>query len=156
VTPAGRGPAASATLYSIEPLAAGAPDHAPLMFWGRLAGLAAQQGVPASVIVTEMQARDTFENVRYCRAIMQARGWRDAIVVTTPYHVRRASYIFRLAGLPHQMAYPVCSYELASWHARCRALRWDLLGLGWLLAAQMFGVDPSWWAERRSRRSPAR
>lgn len=28
VTPAGRGPAASATLYSIEPLAAGAPDHA--------------------------------------------------------------------------------------------------------------------------------
>jgi uncharacterized SAM-binding protein YcdF (DUF218 family) len=121
-----------------------------------MAGLAAQQGVPASVIVTEMQARDTFENVRYCRAIMQARGWRDAIVVTTPYHVRRASYIFRLAGLPHQMAYPVCSYELASWHARCRALRWDLLGLGWLLAAQMFGVDPSWWAERRSRRSPAR
>lgn len=118
-----------------------------------MAGLAVQQGVPASAIATETQARDTVENVRYCHQIMQARGWRDAIVVTTPYHVRRASTIFRRAGIPHQMAYPACSYELASWHARCRALRWDLVSLGWLLAAQMFGLDPSWWAERRARRA---
>lgn len=118
-----------------------------------MAGLAVQQGVPAANIVTETQARDTFENVRYCRAIMQARGWRDAIVVTTPYHVRRASRIFRLAGIPHQTAFPQPSYQTASWPARLQALRYDLLGQAWLLASQQFGLDPSWWAKRRTKRA---
>ena len=71
-----------------------------------MAELAAAQGVPAAAIVVETQARDTFENARYCRQIIQAPGWQDAIVVTTPYHVRRASRIFHVAGIPHQMAYP--------------------------------------------------
>ncbi len=115
-----------------------------------MAGLAVQQGVPADAIITETQSRDTVENARYCRQIMQVRGWRDAIVVTTPHHVRRASRIFRLAGIPHQMAYPAHSYEMASWRARGRALRWDLLGLGWLLVSQWFDLDPSWWAKRRT------
>lgn len=118
-----------------------------------MADLAVQQGVPAAAISTETQARDTVENARYCRQIMQGRGWRDAIVVTTPYHVRRASRIFRLACIPHQMTYPAHSHELATWRARWRALRWDLLGQGWLLAAQVFGLNPSYWAERRSRRA---
>jgi uncharacterized SAM-binding protein YcdF (DUF218 family) len=121
-----------------------------------MADLALQQGVPAADIMTETRSRDTVENARYCRQIMRARGWRDAIVVTTPYHVRRASRVFRVAGIPHQMAYATRSYELASWHSRCRALRWDLLGLGWLVASQMFGLNPSYWAERRSRRNPSR
>jgi uncharacterized SAM-binding protein YcdF (DUF218 family) len=117
-----------------------------------MAGLAAQLGVPQTAIALETQARDTFENARYCRQIMQRRGWRDAIVITTPYHVRRASRIFHLAGIPHQMAYPQSSYQAASWSERLHALRYDLLGQAWLLASQWFGVDPSWWAERRSRR----
>ncbi len=119
-----------------------------------MADLAVRLDVPAAAIAMETQARDTVENARYGRQIMQARGWRDAIVVTTPYHVRRASHVFRLAGIPHQMAYPAHSYELASRPARCRALRWDLLGLGWLLVSQWFGLNPSYWAERRTRRAP--
>jgi uncharacterized SAM-binding protein YcdF (DUF218 family) len=121
-----------------------------------MAALAVQFGIPAAAIATETQARDTFENARYCRQIMQARGWRDAIVVTTPYHVRRASRIFHLAGIPHQMAWPAQSYEFASWAGRWRALRYDLLGQGWLVASQWFGVDPSWWAKRRTRRAMRR
>ena len=117
-----------------------------------MAALAVQQGGPAEAIAVETQARDTFENARYCRQIMQQRGWGNAIVVTTPYHVRRASCVFRLDGIPHQMAYPARSRELASWRERCRALRWDLLGQGWLLASHVFGLNPSYWAERRSRR----
>ena len=118
-----------------------------------MAGLAAQQGVPAAAIATETQARDTFENARYCWQIMQQHGWRNAIVVTTPYHVRRASRIFHLAGIPHQMAWPEPSYQTASWPERLHALRYDLLGQAWLAASQWFGLDPSWWAERRSRRN---
>ncbi len=121
-----------------------------------MADLAAQVGVPPAVVVTETQARDTFENARYCRQTMLARGWQDAIVVTTPYHVRRASRIYRMAGIPHQMAWPEPSYQTASWAERLRALRYDLLGLAWLAVSQWFGLNPSWWAERRTRRSLAR
>jgi uncharacterized SAM-binding protein YcdF (DUF218 family) len=118
-----------------------------------MADLAVQQGVPAAAIATETQARDTFENARYCWQIMQQHGWRNAIVVTTPYHVRRASHIFHLAGIPHQMAYPQPSYQTASWPERLHALRYDLLGQAWLLVSQWLGVDPSWWAKRRTRRA---
>jgi uncharacterized SAM-binding protein YcdF (DUF218 family) len=117
-----------------------------------MAELAVRLGVPAAAIATETQARDTFENARYCRQIMQARGWQDAIVVTTPYHARRASRIFHLTGIAHQMAWPAQSYQCASWRARIDALRYDLLGQIWLAASQLLGLDPSWWAERRSRR----
>ena len=118
-----------------------------------MAALAVRLGVPAAAIAVETQARDTFENARHCRQTMQGRGWQDAIVVTTPYHVRRASHIFHLAGIPHQMAYAQPSYQTASWSDRLHALRYDLLGQAWLLASQRLGVvDPSWWAERRSRR----
>lgn len=118
-----------------------------------MAGLAVRLGVPAAAVVTETQARDTFENARYCRQIMQGSGWRDAIVVTTPYHVRRASRIFHLAGISHQMAFPAQSYQCASWRERCRALWWDLQGQAWLAASQWFGLDPSWWAKRRTART---
>lgn len=121
-----------------------------------MAELAARLGVPVAAIVVETQARDTFENARYCRQIMQARGWQDAIVVTAPYHVRRASRIFHLAGISHQMAWPEPSYQTASWPERLHALRYDLLGQAWLLASRWFGLDPSWWAQQRSRRNPSR
>lgn len=115
--------------------------------------LLGRQGIAVDAIVTETQARDTFENARYCRQIMQRRGWQDAIVVTTPYHVRRASRIFNLAGIAHQMAYAQPSYQTADWGERINGLRYDLLGQVWLLASQVFGLDPSWWAERRTRRN---
>lgn len=120
-----------------------------------MAALAVQLGIPAAAITAETRARDTVENAHYCRQIMQAAGWQDAIVITTPYHVRRASRIFRLAGIPHQMAWPEGSYQTATWTQRLHALRYDLLGLAWLAASQWFGLDPSWWAKRRTRRSIA-
>lgn len=118
-----------------------------------MARLAMQQGVPAAAIITETLARDTIENAGYCRQVMHDRCWQSAIVVTTPYHVHRASRIFGLAGIAHQMAYPEQSYQTASWPERLRAWRWDLLGQVWLILSQWFGLDPSWWAKRRSRSS---
>jgi uncharacterized SAM-binding protein YcdF (DUF218 family) len=119
-----------------------------------MAELAIRYGVPAAAITLETQARDTFENASYCQQTMQRRGWRDAIVVTTPYHARRASRIFRLYGVPHQVAYPARSYQVASWPARLSALRYELLGQAWLIASQWFGLDASWWAKRRTRARP--
>lgn len=52
------------------------------------------QGIPESDILREDKSRTTFENAKYSLKIIQARGYRSAIVVTSPYHTRRASIIF--------------------------------------------------------------
>ena len=56
-------------------------------------------GVPASAIFLEEQARSTVGNIQYSRAIMQANGWETAILVTDPHHIKRAAFIARDAGL---------------------------------------------------------
>ncbi|MDQ3929501.1 MAG: YdcF family protein [Chloroflexota bacterium] len=56
-------------------------------------------GVPPSAITLEEQARNTVQNIQFSRAIMRARGWKTAIIVTEPHHIKRAAVIARDAGL---------------------------------------------------------
>lgn len=80
---------------------------------GALAAVLQGEGVPPEAIVLEERARDTMQNVRYSRALMQARGWRTAILVTEPHHIRRAALIARDAGLTITVSPAVDS---AGWH----------------------------------------
>lgn len=118
-----------------------------------MANLARQQGLPDSAILIEDQARDTVENARNCRSIMQERGWTQAIVVTTPYHARRARTIFRRTGIPCRMAYANNSTQLRTPRQRLRALAYELVGQAWLLASAILGLPPSWrdWREKAKR-----
>jgi uncharacterized SAM-binding protein YcdF (DUF218 family) len=59
-----------------------------------MARLAEANGVPASAIVPERDARNTIENAAYSVKIMQAHAWRSAEVITTPAHVPRSGVIF--------------------------------------------------------------
>lgn len=54
-----------------------------------VAQVLAAQGLPASAITLEEQARDAVGNIRYSRTIMRERGWRTAILVTEPHHIQR-------------------------------------------------------------------
>ena len=56
-------------------------------------------GVPRSAIFWEEKAHSTVQNVQFSRAIMQANGWRTAILVSDPHHIKRAAVIARDAGL---------------------------------------------------------
>lgn len=56
-------------------------------------------GVPAAAIVLEDQAHDTVQNIQYSRALMQAHGWRTALLVTEPNHIKRAALIAHDGGL---------------------------------------------------------
>ena len=66
-------------------------------------GEAERQGVPASAILLEERARSTEETSLYVAAIMRARGWGTAVVVTDGYHLYRAALLFERAGIT---AYP--------------------------------------------------
>lgn len=67
-------------------------EEAPTM-----ASYAAELGVPRELLRTEARAGNTAENARFVAAMLRprARVW----LVTQPFHLRRAMYWFRKAGL---------------------------------------------------------
>lgn len=52
-------------------------------------------GAMADRIIKEEKSHDTYENAVNSLAIMKARAWNTALVVTSPYHTKRACAIFR-------------------------------------------------------------
>jgi uncharacterized SAM-binding protein YcdF (DUF218 family)/glycosyltransferase involved in cell wall biosynthesis len=60
--------------------------------------LAVQQGVPASAIVLERRATDTRQNVLFTRDILREHGWRSVLLVSSPYHMRRAVLVWNRAA----------------------------------------------------------
>lgn len=60
--------------------------------------LAMQQGVPEEAIVLEEQSIDTHQNVVFVNDILKRHGWRSALLVSSPYHMRRALLAWRKAA----------------------------------------------------------
>ena len=52
--------------------------------------LAEANGIPDSAIVLEQRAANTYQNVVYSRDILRNRGWRRVLLVSSPFHMRRA------------------------------------------------------------------
>lgn len=63
-----------------------------------MAPLATADGIPAVAIIKEPGSHDTWENAANSLAIMETSGWKTALVVTSPYHTRRACHFFRKQG----------------------------------------------------------
>jgi uncharacterized SAM-binding protein YcdF (DUF218 family) len=57
--------------------------------------LAIDQGVPVSVIVLEERATNTYQNVRFTNDILRDHRWRRILLVSSPYHMRRAVLVWR-------------------------------------------------------------
>ncbi|WP_163579214.1 YdcF family protein [Gracilibacillus saliphilus] len=54
-------------------------------------------GVDCSQIIRETKAKNTYENLIKSRKIMHERGLKKVVIVTSPWHLRKASsYAFRL------------------------------------------------------------
>jgi uncharacterized SAM-binding protein YcdF (DUF218 family) len=58
---------------------------------------ARQHRIPESALLYERESTSTAEQARYLRPILEQRGFRRAIVVTSSYHTRRTRYLFRKA-----------------------------------------------------------
>jgi len=59
--------------------------------------LAVERGVPESAILDEPLGEDTWGNATHTRQVLEAHGLHSAILVTSPYHVRRAQMTFAAA-----------------------------------------------------------
>ncbi|MBV8817395.1 MAG: YdcF family protein [Acidobacteriaceae bacterium] len=58
-----------------------------------------QWGVPLDAIVTETQSRNTRENATLSKPILDAKGAKRLLLVTSAFHMPRAMAIFRRAGM---------------------------------------------------------
>jgi uncharacterized SAM-binding protein YcdF (DUF218 family)/glycosyltransferase involved in cell wall biosynthesis len=63
-----------------------------------MSALAVENGVPGDAIVLEKRATNTHENVLYSAEILAAHGWRRILLVSSPYHMRRALLTWRRAA----------------------------------------------------------
>jgi len=81
----------------------GGPAHNAYTEAEVMANAAAAQGIPPSSIYVETSARDTIQNACYSARLMQGHGWHSAEVVSSGFHLPRASLIFAHTGLEWRM-----------------------------------------------------
>ena len=57
--------------------------------------MATDQGVPASAILLEETAANTYQMVNRVADMLHAHGWRRVLLVSSPYHMRRALLVWK-------------------------------------------------------------
>lgn len=62
------------------------------------------QGVSETCVFEEKQAVSTYHNLQYAARMMKNCGWKDCVVVTNGWHLRKADHYARRAGLSYVMA----------------------------------------------------
>ncbi len=84
--------------YSDKIIVTGGPlkiPHLNNMTWAELAKEeAVDSGVAPKDVILEDKSTTTYEDAQFSRNIMQQSNFTSAIVVSSPYHMRRASWIF--------------------------------------------------------------
>lgn len=95
-----------------------------------MAQLARSQGVPASAILEEVQARNTIENIYYSARIMHQHGWNSAEIVSSPSHLPRAALIVNTLNVDQPSLYINWRTHAAHWPAEYSIFREAALYIG--------------------------
>jgi uncharacterized SAM-binding protein YcdF (DUF218 family) len=77
--------------------------------------LAIERGVPEAAILDEPLGEDTWGNAIYTRQVLEEHGLRSAILVTSPYHLRRAQVTFDAAYAGSGIALAVHAAPDSQW-----------------------------------------
>jgi uncharacterized SAM-binding protein YcdF (DUF218 family) len=108
--------------------------------------LAVRRGVPDASILEEPQGEDTWGNAVFTRQVLEEHGLHSAILVTSPYHARRAKLTFDAAyagsgiGLTVHAA-PDSQWRKLSWWQQPETRRLtftELQKLAYILATRQY------------------
>jgi uncharacterized SAM-binding protein YcdF (DUF218 family) len=84
--------------YAAHLYGLGFSDTIIITGWGssvdRMAERAAREGVHKQDLILEKESISTYQNALYSKKIVLRNGFRSAIVVSSPYHMRRAKMVF--------------------------------------------------------------
>ena len=105
--------------------------------------IALEAGIDDRAIILEDQSHSTEENLANAKAIMAARGWKTALIVSAPYHLLRAELIAQELGMsvygsPSRDAETFSAPALRLWYNTRESL-----ALMWHYAARVVG-EPGW------------
>jgi len=94
-------------------------------------GVALEMGVPRERILVDETADSTLHNAEHSARLMQERGLRRAIVVTSLYHARRAAWVFRSVFAPRRLRVRTFAtenvyFEMRQWWTRADDRRFVL------------------------------
>ena len=102
-------------------------------------------GIPREVFITPPRVHDnTAQEAQTLRELATRRGWKQVIVVSSKYHLRRAGFAYRreLEGTGVRILMHGSRYDYANpdrWWATRGDLRW-ILSEGTKIAAYFFGL----------------
>lgn len=102
--------------------------------------LAIDQGVPADRILLEEQATNTRENVTFTNNILRERQWTRILLVSSPYHMRRATMVWHKAA-PDVTVIPTPPFSSQFYEHGVGASLEQVRGIVWEYAA----VVSYWW-----------
>lgn len=105
--------------------------------------LAADAGIPADALVLEDQSHSTAENLANAKRLMDARGWRSAIIVSDPFHILRAETIARDLGIEAYGSGARHSPTYTAAHSRAWYTAREALALLWYYVTRVVG-EPRW------------
>ncbi len=105
--------------------------------------LAASAGIPANAMILEDQSHSTEESLANAKALMDARGFKTAIIVSDPFHLYRAEVIARDVGIH---AYGSGARNSPT-YTRANQRAWytirESVALVWYYATRVVG-EPAW------------
>lgn len=82
----------------------GAAVHSDYVEAEAMKRYAMELGVPGEYILEEKQAVSTYHNLQYSCQMMRNCNFRDCVVVTSGWHLRKADHYTRQKGVPYVMA----------------------------------------------------
>jgi len=102
--------------------------------------IAQAHGLSSELIFTEETGTSTFHSARECRKIMRRNRWSSALIVTDPYHIPRACFIFRSLGFKADGSAPAGGKESnRSWRWCLYYVR-EFLAFPWYCILAIQGV----------------
>ena len=75
------------------------------------------EGIPASAILLNGDARTTWQEAHAIRSIIVGRGWKRVLVVSDPPHMRRLAWVFKKAFTNSQLGYILISDDAKWWNS---------------------------------------
>ncbi|MEW5717023.1 MAG: YdcF family protein [Chloroflexota bacterium] len=105
--------------------------------------IAVSAGVPADALVLEDQSHSTEESLANAKKLMDARGWRSAVIVSDPFHLYRAEIIARDLGIEAYGSGASASPTYARANMRAQYTAREALALVWYYVTRAIGA-PVW------------
>jgi len=78
--------------------------------------LAVSLGIPGNSIILEEKARNTYENVKFSKELLDKNNWNRILLVSSPYHMCRVKLVFNKIAKGTQVIYTPITNSLFYLH----------------------------------------